>query len=1124
MNNASSTAAAHTPVAGEGWIFKGGETNAYQSFPMAPPWKGSSGSPDYMGFDLAWYQGSSWTPPIFDAGGSTGYNPSTQDMISDAAHHGTSYLIIEGIVGQNLYFSSCNTSNTNSCGFISQYAYNESGGNQDSYWSIINVAFLSWNCPSTCSNDPGNESSFLWANQDTTSQILFSVIDGSASSQNCCNAMAAWTEAYNYIAYVDNAEFGEIGFFHDNVITNMVPPNGGVHGNCIHLYGSNAVTELVYNNYVTCLNSGSADEMFLVEETNSSATVYSFNNVMVEDYHGTGLEQKQPGTVYWFDNTQECGIDPTPTSTCIDMYASAGPVNAYNNLGVTSNATQNTVINTAGTLTSAPRVSKTCSGGAQTVYGGTQICAPIGTGNGTGHLNLTQTYPFAPLDSTAAATVGNASATTLRSLCSTISGINTAAGTACLSDTTLGVIYNPITHTVSWPARSPLVRPTSGSWTIGAYDQPASGQASVPSITLAGGSYVGYQQIGPITDSNSGTKITCGTIDGSTPVTNGAGTACSNGFALNDPSYFTVGATETVQLVSGTSTLSDSSVTSATYSIQAPAVSADGFGYQCQSNSVNCTSYTIPTVQGTPQHFRLWDCASPFYSTSTGGTNCTWASIESVTAGSYTWTALDNWMVALTNYRATNPGLIASYTFGMMPCTEVTFPGPFTITGVTGTTGSGTSGTITYAGSFGSTTLLGLYVTVSGMTNGANNITIGSGGVGKAAITSWSSSSITITGQAGSVPDNPDAGTLTIVPSPKGCAILPSDLPLSSGSPWTGTPPSPGGSTSFNNFVTALVNHCAASPPAAAPNTVCFYNTFNIVESWNEPNNNFFCAPGFCTVAQIYQMQESAMPIIRAAMTGGTVGGHATNKVSVQSIASTASAATSGAILNLESTNAILSDFYVWHEYFSVSPSVAPETIVGSMNTIAGKRSSNVGWANSPMRITETSWQSTANPYGCSQSNPWTLNDCIGQMVRFQLLANSNGISGLDWYNWDANIGKISAYQTAYYWEQQYLVGGKLNGACSNSSEVYTCPFTESNGTTALWVWNYCPNNGSYSSCAANGASYVVPSGYYDYRNLSGSTVSITPGNSITIGVQPFMLEQISTPMNLVVAPGFWVE
>jgi hypothetical protein len=67
-------------------------------------------------------------------------------------------------------------------------------------------------------------------------------------------------------------------------------------------------------------------------------------------------------------------------------------------------------------------------------------------------------------------------------LCTAISTINATAGTACLSDTTYGVSYNSTNHTVSWPARTPIARPTVGPWDVGAYQFNAStsGQPNPP--------------------------------------------------------------------------------------------------------------------------------------------------------------------------------------------------------------------------------------------------------------------------------------------------------------------------------------------------------------------------------------------------------------------------------------------------------------------------------------------------------------------------------------------------------------------------------------------------------------------------------------------------------------------
>ena len=485
MANATGNAAGHTPGPGEGWIFKGGVAVGSKAYPMNVPWGGAQGHPDYMGYDAAWYAGGSWARPIFDGGGSAGYNAANRSLVTDVSHH-ASYVIVDNLEFTGIYFgSACSNSGPYTCGAVSQYSYNGSDVN----WEIKNVYVHGW---SHCSfsaqcGDPGNESSFLWAKQDSVnSSIHDSVIDGSDSSQDCCNAAAAWNEYNMYIAYVDNAVFGEINFFHDSVITNMVPPSSGVHGNCIHLFGSSNVTELIYNNYVTCLNTGTPDEMFLVEE--DSATVYGFNNVLVKDGHGTMFELGQNngggGNYTFFNNTTQCGVDPNPSGNCVTGKNGTPTVMVSNNFFITSGAPINKESGSSWTISEpSPNFSIACGSGSHSNFGGTLICAPVGSGNGTGNLNISETYPFAPQDSTAAASVGTANGN--GALCGNIASINAAAGAACWSDTTLGVAYDPNAHVVSFPARTPIAHAPTGAWQNGAYEFGQGGGAPAPPTGLA---------------------------------------------------------------------------------------------------------------------------------------------------------------------------------------------------------------------------------------------------------------------------------------------------------------------------------------------------------------------------------------------------------------------------------------------------------------------------------------------------------------------------------------------------------------------------------------------------------------------------------------------------------------
>lgn len=663
--------------------------------------------------------------------------------------------------------------------------------------------------------------------------------------------------------------------------------------------------------------------------------------------------------------------------------------------------------------------------------------------------------------------------------------------------------------------------------------------ASAPVIALPTGTYSGVQTGVKITSPNTGTNIIACTIDGATPATDGNGTGASfdgHSFAVRNPGWIPIGGTELLQCVGGTNNKFDSVVTSANYIITpTPTFTADLFGAQCQGNAAGCPlvlvgGVTLPQLPTNfPAHQRTWDQGSPFFNANQAGTNCNWSAIEAVTAGVYDFTCLDKIMATIHDFRnglngyTAHPGFVAYFTNGMMPPTHVTPPGPFTnqITGVTAVVGSGAgiNNTTTYSGSFGSTSLVGLYVTTSllNVHTPSNNIGLSATGTGQIAITGpavWTGTSITVAGNGGTVDTNPQTGTLTIVPGPKGYGILPNDLAT-----WNGTAPIPVipsgpcagqvGSCSFNQFFTALVNHCSG---LSGRSSQCFYNEYNGIEGWNEPNNQFFCVTSYCSIAGVMEMLEGAIPIARLKMDG--TGG--TNKVVIQSIATTASAGASSLFEAMESCCGMLSDVFSLHQYWGLSISAAPESVAGNTQTIFNTRNANTnpGWAKTPPRLTELSWQSTGAPYGCSVGNPWTLDDCVGQMVRAHIIFASLGATGLDWYNWNVNIGKVAGYNTAYAYMQQYLIGGTL-GACTStgtSPVQWKCNFVEANGHQALLLWTYCPNDGNYASCAANGQSFVVPTGYTQFFDLNGGVTPVNVGNTITTTVKPIMLDQGTNP------------
>jgi hypothetical protein len=320
-------------------------------------------------------------------------------------------------------------------------------------------------------------------------------------------------------------------------------------------------------------------------------------------------------------------------------------------------------------------------------------------------------------------------------------------------------------------------------------------------------------------------------------------------------------------------------------------------------------------------------------------------------------------------------------------------------------------------------------------------------------------------------------GTCGIDPNaPTGTNGIPSDLTAS-------------GSSSFNAFVTAFVQHCS-------PNNNCVKNIIKYYEMWNEWDITFHWTG---TMAQVYQMVAPAVAIIRANVPGAAILMPSTTP------ASSTYQTDFQNWLNYENANGRISDWVDWHVYLTNTDTTTntPETQWATYNqNFLNIQQSTSGWATVPWANTETNFNGSAQLEYTCPSAQYTTNDCVGQVVRWQILHDSNGASGVWWYYWLDTIGQYPQYEAAYYYMMQYISGGYFTAAASYTAtggvQTWTAPFVEANGTPALWIWT--PTEA--------GTSYTVPSGYVDYRDLSGGTTSVSAGQNITIGVEPVMLEQ----------------
>jgi hypothetical protein len=337
-----------------------------------------------------------------------------------------------------------------------------------------------------------------------------------------------------------------------------------------------------------------------------------------------------------------------------------------------------------------------------------------------------------------------------------------------------------------------------------------------------------------------------------------------------------------------------------------------------------------------------------------------------------------------------------------------------------------------------------------------------------------------------------------------GSAAPPSDLGLGTG---TCSSPAGGGSPNFCAFITALAQHCVASAP-----TVCFANYATDIEQWNEANSTSYWSG---TTLQLYQMMAPAIAIIRQYMPNVIV--H-TPPLSNANNGGTGCQVGFNSwmtcYLGYEDQYGILSQVYNFHRYLADNLPESATVLTGgtSVAALMAPNTGTSGW--SPLVTWNTELNYNTSTYQCNTTDYSILSDCVGQAVRYQIILNSLGVGDLTWYYWNTAIGTGGqlanpSYQTAYLLQQTYMLGAHYTASAALiSGTTWSAPLIEGNGNAAEWVWQTCVSGGTYTSCVNTGTPYIVPSGYSDYRDLSGGTTIVTPGETITVTSSPILLEQ----------------
>jgi len=452
MQNCTGSCAAATPQPGDQFIFKGGVTWPASVFTWQWQWSGSSGSPIYIGVDQSWFAGSAWSRPVFSgSGASVGTNNRYLWVTA-------SYIVLDNFEWTAFWAISGAPYCTN------DYMCLNSGSND---LEVKNMYFHGWKHPAYNNGQSNDEGQCIsgdtgWPSGNANSSIHDSIFDGWDTTGDSMAALHGGPEVLynNYVHNMSNGFVGEYTQVHDNVVLNInASYNPTMHENGLEINYSG--TSYIYNNIFAHVEQGLA--VWLAPE--QGYTHYFYNN-LIYDIPITNINDlaaalvNPTGSDVLYNNTIECGPDQSPSYVCV--------------AGISSSVTSATLkSNHLVTNATSPNRGIWSENGNTPVTESNDIPMSFATACTQEGYCSTETYPFSPTSATGG-TVGQGA--NLTSLCSSLPGL--------CNDTTLGVSYNATTHTVSYPARTPNPRPTTGSWDSGAYQYNSGNQAPNPPTAL----------------------------------------------------------------------------------------------------------------------------------------------------------------------------------------------------------------------------------------------------------------------------------------------------------------------------------------------------------------------------------------------------------------------------------------------------------------------------------------------------------------------------------------------------------------------------------------------------------------------------------------------------------------
>jgi hypothetical protein len=482
MPNCSAACASVTPAAGEGFIFRGGDTWHFGKTSASPytggswvwnGWSGTSGGYIYIGVDPAWYAGGSWARPILNADNPTSSSPVASCPYQIAPNSFVSFSTNRVVYLNGNYTIFDNFEMTGLC-WNSNYQAGGTGGIYVDYSGPSanngNVAYVENNYlhgwTHTTAGAQAGGMGFFDYNQGYGETLRFNVVDGADSD---VLSMVPWGEnssGYDIEFNVTNDTggggdvFQACHIFHDNLFENIYQnTDDSTHSDIAFCYGEygggSSNPNLFYNN--TFRNIAPSGLVFsgyvLTPDTPSGQTDYFFNNVFHDVNTGGGsnnnamCDQGGCGPAIMWNNTAEGGL-PGPTGIVWGNGAKSVAITSVNDQWITdAGSSPSAVFTGPGTVTESSALYQTLSAANSQSY--------------------TSANDFSPTSSSAA-TVTASGANETNGYCADSVLHNAAAEAACKQGIT-GVAYNAVNHIVVYPAFAPAARPATGAWEVGAY-------------------------------------------------------------------------------------------------------------------------------------------------------------------------------------------------------------------------------------------------------------------------------------------------------------------------------------------------------------------------------------------------------------------------------------------------------------------------------------------------------------------------------------------------------------------------------------------------------------------------------------------------------------------------------